>query len=164
MKSRSLWMRLKHFDVWCLKLTVYWSINFVQLWSIHKHHAHLLQINNINWSKFQSVTQQYKVNNAISERENRVTCVTMLMRRAGCSGMYWAATVLCWAVLGCTKMYWAVLDSTGLYWAVLGRPGLYWAVLGYTGLFWVVLGCSWLYWAVLGYIGLYWAVLGCSRL
>ena len=36
-----------------------------------------------------------KVNYAVSEREDRVTGATKLMRIAGCNGMYLAATVLC---------------------------------------------------------------------
>ena len=47
---------------------------------------------------------QDKVNYAVSEREDRVTGVTTLTRIAGCNGMYWAAAVLCRAVLGCTGM------------------------------------------------------------
>ena len=63
--------------------------------------------------------QQDKVNYAVSEREDRETGATTLTRMAGCTGMYWAATVLCWAVLGSTGMYWAVLGCTGLNWTVL---------------------------------------------
>ena len=48
--------------------------------------------------------RQDKVNYAVSEREDRVTGATTLTRMAGCNGMYWAATVLCRAVLGCTGM------------------------------------------------------------
>ena len=40
MKSRSLWMRLKHFDVWCLKLPVYWSIN----WSNYEAYKNIIHI------------------------------------------------------------------------------------------------------------------------
>ena len=48
--------------------------------------------------------EQDKVNYAVSEREDRVTDFTTLTRMAGYTGMYWAATVLCRAVLGCTGM------------------------------------------------------------
>ena len=48
--------------------------------------------------------EQDKVNYAVSEGEDRVTGATVLTRMAGCNGMYWAATVLCRAVLGCTGM------------------------------------------------------------
>ena len=49
----------------------------------------------------------------------------MLTRMAGCNEMYWTATVLCLAVLGCTGIYWAVLDCSELYGAVLGYTGMY---------------------------------------
>ena len=39
--------------------------------------------------------QEDKVNYAVSEREDRVTGATTLMRMAGCNGMYWA-------VVGCS--------------------------------------------------------------
>ena len=68
--------------------------------------------------------KQDKVNYAVSDREDRVTGATMLTRMAGCNRMYWAATVLCWAVLGVTGMYWAVLGCTELFWAVWGCTAL----------------------------------------
>ena len=40
---------------------------------------------------------QDKVIYAVSEREDRVTDLTMLTRITGCTGMYWAAT-------GCTEL------------------------------------------------------------
>ena len=43
----------------------------------------------------QSYFKQDKVNYAVSEREDRVTGAMTLTRKAGCNGMYWAATVLC---------------------------------------------------------------------
>ena len=57
----------------------------------------------------------------------------MLARMMGCTGMYWAATWLFWAALGCTGPQWIVPDYTGLYCVFLGLLGctrLYWAVLG----------------------------------
>ena len=56
-----------------------------------------------------------KVNYAISEREDRVTDVTMLKRMIGCSGLYWA-------VLGCNcnGLKWAFKNYTGLYWVAMG--------------------------------------------
>ena len=38
--------------------------------------------------------KQDKVNYAVSEREGRVTDVTMLTRMTGCTGIYWTATGL----------------------------------------------------------------------
>ena len=38
--------------------------------------------------------EQDKVNYAVSEREGRVTDVTMLTRMTGCTGIYWTATGL----------------------------------------------------------------------
>ena len=35
----------------------------------------------------------------------------MLTRMMGCTGMYWAAIWLYWAVLDCTELYCAVLGS-----------------------------------------------------
>ena len=40
-------------------------------------------------------------NYAVSEREERVTDVTMLTRMTGCTGMYWAAIGL---QMGCTEL------------------------------------------------------------
>ena len=48
----------------------------------------------------------------------------MLRLMMGCTGMYWAATWLYWAALGCTELKWTVVDSTELYRAVL-----YWIFL-----------------------------------
>ena len=48
--------------------------------------------------------EQDKVNYAVSEREDRVTDLTTLTRMTVCTGMYWAATVLCWAVVGCSGL------------------------------------------------------------
>ena len=42
--------------------------------------------------------KQDKVNYAVSEKEDRVTDVKILMRMMGCTGMYWAATWLYLAV------------------------------------------------------------------
>ena len=49
---------------------------------------------------YQTINQQDKVNYAVSEREDRVTDLTMLTRMTGCTGMYWAATGL---QMGCTE-------------------------------------------------------------
>ena len=54
--------------------------------------------------------KQDKVNYAVSEREDRVTDL-MLTRMTGCTGMYWAATVL---QLGCTEFKWGILGFTEL--------------------------------------------------
>ena len=62
----------------------------------------------IKTSWFGRVLQkQYKVNYAISEKEN------------------WVKVRQC-----CIGLYWALLGSNGLYWTVLGRTGLLWDVLG----------------------------------
>ena len=42
-----------------------------------------------------SLSEQDKVNYAVSEREDRVTDLTTLTRKTGCTGIYWAATGLC---------------------------------------------------------------------
>ena len=42
--------------------------------------------------------KQDKVNYAVSEKEDRVTDVTILMRMMGCTGMYWVTTGLYLAV------------------------------------------------------------------
>ena len=56
------------------------------------------------------VTKQDKVNYAVSEREYRVTDLTMLARVTSCTGM------LCSGLqLGCTELQWGVIDCTGLY-------------------------------------------------
>ena len=97
--------------------------------------------------------EEYKVNYAISERQDRITDATTLTRMVGCNEMYCAATVLCF-----TGLYWNMLGCTGQYWTVLscrGSSELYWDVLGCSGLYWAALGCTWLYWAVLGYTGLH---------
>ena len=59
----------------------------------------------IKRQSFKIEHKQDKVNYAVSEGEDRVTGVTTLTRVASCNGMYWAATVLCWAVLGCTVLF-----------------------------------------------------------
>ena len=42
-----------------------------------------------------NLSEQDKVNYAVSERDDRVTGATALMRMAGYNRLYWAATVLC---------------------------------------------------------------------
>ena len=64
------------------------------------------------WIPLSNIVKQDKVNSAVSEREDRVTGAT---RMADCDEMYWAAFVLCLAVLCATGMYWAVLCCTGLF-------------------------------------------------
>ena len=59
--------------------------------------------------------KQDKVNYAVSEREDRETDLTMLIRMTGCTGMYWA-------VLGSS----GVLDLTRLHWDLIGWGG-YWS-------------------------------------
>ena len=49
----------------------------------------------------------------------------------GCAGL--CCAVLCWAVLGRTRLCWAVLGSFGLCLVVLGSAGQSWAVLGSVG-------------------------------
>ena len=51
-----------------------------------------------------------KVNYAVSEREHRVTDLTTLTRMTNCTGMFWAATGLYLAAMGCNRLYWAVLS------------------------------------------------------
>ena len=55
--------------------------------------------------------KQDKVNHAVSEREDRVTDLTMLTRMTGCFGMYWAANG---RQMGSTKLLWGVLGFTEL--------------------------------------------------
>ena len=100
------------------------------------------------------LSKQDKVNYAVSEKDHRATDLTTLTRMTGCTRMFWAATGLLGAAMGCNRLYWAILSSTGLLWAVLCCTLLYWAVLGCTRLYLAVLGCTKLYWAVLGCSGL----------
>ena len=58
----------------------------------------------IKRQSFKIEHKQDKVNYAVSEKEDGVTGVQMLMRMMGCTGVYWSAT----------ELYWVVLDSSGL--------------------------------------------------
>ena len=49
----------------------------------------------------QKEAEQDKVNYAVSEREDRVTDLTMLTRMTSCTGMYWAANGL---QMGCSEL------------------------------------------------------------
>ena len=54
----------------------------------------LASIRPTSFVTMQNNIQQDKVNYAVSEREGRVTDVTMLTRMTGCTGIYWTATGL----------------------------------------------------------------------
>ena len=58
----------------------------------------------IKRQSFKIEHKQDKVNYAVSEKEDGVTGVKLLMRMMGCTRMYWSTT----------ELYWAVLDSNGL--------------------------------------------------
>ena len=55
---------------------------------------------------------QDKVKYAVSEREVRVTDLTMLTMMKGCSGLYWTVV----GCKGCTGLYWAVLGYSVCRW------------------------------------------------
>ena len=63
---------------------------------------------------FNIYKKQDKVNYTVSEREYRVTDFTTLTRMTGCAEMYWAATGLYRAVMGCARLHSAVLSCTAL--------------------------------------------------
>ena len=58
--------------------------------------------------------EEYKVNYAISERQDRITDATTLTRMVGCNEMCCNCAVLHWAVLEYAGLYWAVLDCSEL--------------------------------------------------